>query len=173
MMPLPASVTAPELSTSTAPAKMKSVPRKVDQARVASAFKRNRKPLLEPAPNSAPGVVGKSAPPPRPVTYTLPAPSTAIAVAAFAPEPPTSTDHSTAPLGEYFVTKTELVPDGPIRGAVEGKSADEVVPVTYTLPCRSVASATAWSASDPPRYVAHCVVPSGDSLATNASVEIE
>src|SRR5579871_1378451 len=63
-----------------------------------------------------------------------------------------------------------FIPTGPMGGIVVGKSLEEVLPATYTLPSLSRAMAAEVSSSAPPKNVDHNNSrPPGPSFATNAS----
>src|SRR2546428_9931984 len=124
----------------------------------------------------APEVTGKSAELVQPVTYALPARSSATALldenpAASKPPPPRYVEYSSAePVASSLATKASKPPAfAGWAAAAVGKFSDAVMPETTVFPAASTPMPHASSSSLPPRNVEKTIAPVGPSLVTNAS----
>ena len=125
--------------------------------------------------SKAPAVVGKLVDWVCPLTYALPAVSTAIPVLRSSELPPRYVPYSRPlPVAFSFATKTSLEPFAIVSKApaVVGKLADKEDPVTWARPAASTAIAVPRSLELPPRYVPYSkALPVAFSFATKTSFE--
>src|ERR1051326_682963 len=105
-----------------------------------------------------------------PVIYAHPDPSTAMAAAVSEPFPPIYVLYTRAPPGAIFAANASWPPpDFDWNADVNGKSAEDVLPVIYALAEASTAMPVALSRPPPPRNVLYSNEPLLLNFATNAS----